>query len=252
MIISLSGKMQSGKNTTANIIQYLIDSDKNQYKISESNYNDYIKNKHYLKCDFQQKAFAGKLKEVVALLTGCTVQDLESQEFKNKVMSNDWAYVVGEDHTPVSLARYANDEIFKADPKRFIKNYTYREFLQLLGTQAMRDIIHENVWVNALMSDYKPGPFYPNVPIEDHAKLPNWIITDTRFPNELEAVVKNGGITIKVVRHVLDLNSSVVGSHASETALDNAEFKYHIINNGTIDELVEQVAIILKTEKIIK
>jgi hypothetical protein len=29
---------------------------------------------------------------------------------------------------------------------------------------------------------------------------PNWIITDMRFPNEMEAIVEKGGITINIVR----------------------------------------------------
>lgn len=36
-----------------------------------------------------------------------------------------------------------------------------------------------------------------------------------------------------------------------ETALDNAKFDYEIINDGTIEDLIEKVRTILITEKII-
>jgi hypothetical protein len=39
--------------------------------------------------------------------------------------------------------------------------------------------------------------------------------------------------------------------HESETALDNAKFDYEIINDGTIEELIEKVKEILIKEKII-
>jgi len=128
---------------------------------------------------------------------------------------------------------------------------TYREFLQKLGTEAMRDGLHTNVWVNALFADYR-GPkmseYNPS----------NWIITDMRFPNELEAVVERKGITVRVVRphgytnpHTGEYKEMPLSYHTSETALDDAEFDYEITNDGSIDDLIEKVRQILITEKII-
>ena len=75
---------------------------------------------------------------------------------------------------------------------------------------------------------------------------PNWIITDMRFPNEMEAVQLREGITIRVVRP-----GTTVGTHPSETALDNAEFDYEIINDGYIADLIDKVIDILTLEKLI-
>ena len=74
----------------------------------------------------------------------------------------------------------------------------------------------------------------------------NWIITDMRFENELEAIVKKGGITIRVVRP-----GTVVGNHPSEVALDGFIMHYEIINDGTIEDLIEKVREILIKENII-
>jgi len=100
---------------------------------------------------------------------------------------------------------------------------------------------------------------------------PNWIISDMRFPNEMEAVKNRGGITIRVNRypkdiiidgnlmifdkgsstHLRELEKIYQNAHASETSLDNANFDYVIDNNGTIEELVEKVRVILQELKII-
>jgi hypothetical protein len=114
-----------------------------------------------------------------------------------------------------------------------------REFLQKLGTEAMREGLHTNVWVNALFADYKP-------PKMSQYNPSNWIITDMRFPNEMEAVVARGGITIRVVRP-----GTSVGTHPSETALDDAHFDHVISNDGTIEDLIERVRQILTIEGII-
>lgn len=75
---------------------------------------------------------------------------------------------------------------------------------------------------------------------------PNWIITDMRFPNEMEAVELREGVTIKVVRP-----GTAVGTHPSETALDDAYFDHVISNDGTIEDLIEKVRQVLTIERII-
>jgi hypothetical protein len=159
--------------------------------------------------EFEVKKFAGKLKQTASLLTGVSVKHFEDQEFKKLDMNPEWGM-------------------------------TYREFLQKLGTEAMRDGLHTNVWVNALFTDYRLW--------SDGSKdwYPNWIITDMRFENELEAIVKKGGITIRVVRP-----GTVIGNHPSETALDGFIMHYEIINDGTIEDLIEKVKEILIKEQII-
>jgi hypothetical protein len=95
--------------------------------------------------------------------------------------------------------------------------------------------------------------------------LPNWIITDMRFPNEMEAVVEKGGITIRVVRPKVEslvdkmrpYSDSVhygipmPEEHPSETALDGHTMHYEIINDGTIEDLVEKVREILTKQGIL-
>lgn len=217
MIISLSGKMGSGKDTVGNIIHYLLDNknlDGNQGFNPDYNYAIGFSK-------FKTKKFADKLKEIACMLIGCTREQLEDQEFKKSFLYLEWGY-------------WQTSNIFK--------QMTVREFLQKLGTNAMRNGLHENVWVNALMCDYKPESYKRIDVVYTASSLPNWIITDTRFPNELEAVKKHDGITIKITRP----NCVTADLHPSETALDDVKFDYEIINDGTIQDLVLKVKEVLK------
>lgn len=97
MILALSGRIKAGKSTVANIIQLLIGRDKLQHEhpntifenMLNPNYiNSYSKEELEGISNWKQVAFAAKLKQIVALLIGCTVQDLESQEFKELTMTD--------------------------------------------------------------------------------------------------------------------------------------------------------------------
>jgi hypothetical protein len=217
-IIGINGKIGSGKDTVGKIIQYLTSkqaTSKGSYSYCEEMGLIYI-------VDWEIKKFAGKLKEIASLLTGIPVKKFEDQEFKKTNLSDEWS----------SLQQSGRNKVWD--------HMTVREFLQKLGTEAMREGLHTNVWVNALFADYKAGdPEYD-------AFYPNWIITDMRFPNEMEAVVAKGGITIRVVRP-----GTTVGTHPSETSLDGNIMHYEIINDGTIEDLVERVREILTERGII-
>ena len=110
---------------------------------------------------------------------------------------------------------------------------TVREFLQRLGTEAMREGLHENVWLNAIYSDF------------DFEKS-KWCITDMRFKNELESVKKNCGITVRINRP-----NSIIIDHPSETELDNEQFDYVIENNGTLEDFEQKIDDLLQKFNII-
>ena len=217
-LIGINGKIGSGKDTVGKIIQYLVNPSE-YYDIHEWINSSDLNGRDF---NWKIKKFAGKVKEIASLLTGFSIEMFESQEFKQRQMSEDW-------------------------------NMTYRTFLQKLGTEAMRDGLHTNVWVNALFADYKEefiskgiGGFHDPRPSYKSIGFPNWIITDMRFPNEMEAVVEKNGITIRVNRPGISLLD-----HPSETSLDTAEFDYTIVNDSTIEDLVIKVREILVKEKII-
>jgi len=145
---------------------------------------------------------------------------------------------------------------------------TVRDFLQKLGTDALRNGLHENVWVNALMSDYtrpvdlelfmyaneytderdlsncKEIPFSGEhlVDYYEKIKLPNWVITDTRFENEAKAIKSKGGIVIRIERSGI----KPINDHPSEIGLDGWNFDYVIDNSSSFDELKNKIKNIMQ------
>lgn len=254
MIIGISGKKGHGKDLVAKIIQYLVSEDARKQTGYDISFDDFLNkawNEETLS-GWKVKRFADKLKDMVCMLLGCTRKQLENREFKKKELGEEWyLYEVVEFNKIITQEEFDNLTDNQKEYFELVK-LTPRKILQLLGTEAGRNIIHPNIWVNALMSEYKnysrseftkgkgiinPNPVYPN-----------WIIPDVRFPNELAAVKAKGGITIRIER------PSVISddNHESETALDDAEFDYTVINEGTVEELINKVEDILIKENVIK
>lgn len=258
-IIGISGKIGSGKDTIGTIIQVLTDDN-----LTDGEVFEIIEGRLALTPGtetWEIKKFAGKLKQITALLLGCTVEQLEDRDFKEKELGEEWArykvvemvgdldriyedvYFVDEQD---AISYMEEDSEMRHYPEKEI--LTPRKLLQLLGTEAGRDIIHPNIWVNALFADYKEVKKYhknnaKSLLKEGYAykELPNWIITDVRFLNEAQAIKDRGGYLIRINR-----GDGNTGDHPSETALDNyTDWDFTIDNNGTIDQLLDKVKAIL-------
>ena len=188
--------------------------------------------------NYQIKKFADKLKDIACLLIGCTREHLEDREFKEKELGEKWwRYKIHDG----SVFRWATLEEYNKEGKyqKFIVKLTPRKLLQLLGTECGREILHPNIWVNALFADYSDRQFRGST---YESQISKWIITDCRFPNEAQAIVDRGGIVIRVNRY--DENGmpyKTLNNHPSETSLDNYEFDHVINNNGSIEELIEKI-----------
>jgi hypothetical protein len=268
MIIGISGKIKSGKDTVGGIVNYLIA--KKYWKAIDWHFyclegdEERVKQKLLsgqavkLRYDlgmYQTKKFADKLKDIVCLLLGCNRSQLEDRDFKETPLGKEWwvYQLTKKPRKIVEKGYYPNATDNKIADNRFLIKQTPRLILQLLGTEGGRETIHPNIWVNALMTDYdcpcdmerKKGQSYSCMQCTGK---PNWIITDMRFPNELNAVKSRNGITIRVNRPETD---HLAGDHASETALDNSKFDYIITNDGTIEDLIEIVEQILIAENLI-
>lgn len=133
------------------------------------------------------------------------------------------------------LAGSGYDFYSQAGKQEFMPEWglTVGEFLQKLGTDGIRDGLHQNAWVLALFAGLEE---------DEHA-----LITDCRFPNELDAIRERGGIVIRVEGDPLKQRGDGTrnDNHPSETALDGASFDYTLYNTGTLDELREQVSTLL-------
>lgn len=250
MIIGINGYIGSGKDTIGAIIQELtrppLEGDKG-YKNMEGDIVPLLKGTS----NFEIKKFAEKLKQIASMLTGIPREKFEDQEFKKTFLSKEWNYQIAKPRTSVYQKNKEWEE----------KQMTVRELLQKLGTEAIRDGLHTNAWVNALFADYKPTMTYSFGVIdfseakegkmqeigEPYKVYPNWIITDVRFPNEAQAIKDKGGVIIRVDRKVDEVPYQTLEQrHPSETSLDDWRFDYYISNNGTLDRLKMKVEEVLQ------
>lgn len=158
---------------------------------------------------FVKMSFADALKEAVSCIFGWSRELLDDQKFK------------------------ATEDPFWG--------MTPRAVLQRVGTDAMRNRIRSDVWVKALELRIRN---YSN----SQRTEPRVVITDMRFPNEVEAVKAWGGKAVQVIRPNNMLGLAVEGSasHASEHALDDyTGWDYTLYNDGTLESLDTKVIEIL-------
>ena len=95
---------------------------------------------------------------------------------------------------------------------------------------------------------------------KEKVKYPNWIISDTRFPNELEAVKNRKGVCIKIERDFEQLYKDkgisipanlIHSNHLSETALDSyKDWDLVIYNDNDLEQLIDNVRIFMFNFKI--
>lgn len=204
MIIGIAGRKQCGKDTICKMIQYLSWMKTNP---SVAGIEPTFKHFKYLDegpygitSNYEKHAWADSLKVCSSVIMSCNPSLFEREDFKNKV---------------------CDLQITNADGKLL----TNREFLQKFGTEVGR-AIDPDLWVKALMCKY-----------DTCIETPHWIIPDTRFPNEANAILKREGLLIKVVR-----DTGLNDDHLSEHALDGYDkFDYIIDNNGSMEDLLTQV-----------
>lgn len=288
-LIAISGKIGSGKDTVGDILK-LLSVDEKEFTPTTTNIVADIKMDGYYasicSSPYKIKKFADKLKDIVCMLIGCTREQLEDREFKDKELGKEWWYYKQETGPGGKCLIPYSESINTPSIERAVHKLTPRLLLQLLGTDCGRQIIHPQIWVNSLFADYKATMEFNGEPkqVKDgfeypmkNVVLPNWIITDCRFPNEAKAVKDRGGVVIRVDRPlkagdkfksegeeftVVEVTPNLktgggwcywtkdgtyvtslrVDGHESETALDwYTDFDYVIENDGTIQELVEKI-----------
>jgi hypothetical protein len=239
MIIGFSGKKQSGKTTSGNFILSLFIM---ELKLAESAYID--SDGRIIVSDLLgQKQYSGVL---------------------DTTFSNSKDYIIGQviDKLCPIAKIYSFADVLKQDICMNILGLTYdqcygsdddkneltdlvwpntdnpmsaRDVMQYVGTDIFRKI-KPSVWVDATMNRIK----------KDNPKVA--LITDCRFPNEVQAIRENGG---KVVRLTKDPYQS---KHISETILDSDVYDWSnfdfVIDNKDMTILDQCLALDEKLKEI--
>jgi hypothetical protein len=196
-------------------------------ELTEENYNSLKDCQVY---NFENVKFAKKLKEISAMLLGVPIESFESEDFKNMVLGEQWWCYVSDYG---NVLPYLNPKENQNYEDYTLVKMTPRIFLQRLATDAVRWNLHPDTWINSTLADYKPKKF--------------WVITDTRFPNELSAIERTAKcLKIKVLRP----DQEITDFHESEIALDAYQnWDFVIENNGSLGELISKVKQVLLETK---
>ena len=253
MLIGISGKKNTGKDEVGSIIQYLTTKIIHSYSYQDFINVDILSINETLGSSWKIKKYAAKLKQIVSILLNIPVHMLEREDVKNRVLGPQWdRYKLRYEYMNVKnferTIYFANEkDMMKHIETETLKNrirvleggltkITIRILLQEIGTQAMRNMIHPDIWVNSLFEGYEP-------------KCDKYIITDVRFLNEAQAIKDRDGIIIRLERE-----TNTDDQHESEIALDDHYnmFNHVVDNNGNINDLVEKIRIILSEHNLIK
>ena len=188
---------------------------------------DYLVNIH----QFRRESFANTLKDAVAQVFGWNRDMLEGRTRQ----SREWRE--------------------RVDPwwsKRLnMPNLTPRWVLQYWGTEVCRRAFHDDIWIAALENKLR-------------SSNDDIVISDCRFPNEINSIKAAGGIVVRVVRGVepdwydaaVSANRGPNGNvswalsraklerlkvHASESSWVGTKFDAEVDNNSSMDHLLNQI-----------
>ena len=183
---------------------------------------------------FKKESWAGSLKDAVSSIFGWDRELLEG------------------------TTKYSREWREQVDPwwseRLQIHNLSPRWILQQWGTEVCRQHFHNHIWIASV----------ENKLLNSKDDI---VLTDTRFPNELEAIKKLGGITIRISRgpkpiwydDAIAVNAGPrhmtwalsmdrlgrLNIHPSEYSSVGLKYDYEIDNDGTIDDLHSKIKAIL-------
>jgi len=233
--ITLSGKKQTGKDSSAKIIR--------QYLVSES-FSFCLDNEGEVRLQSAVGVgplgvdgvnrvhivhFADVLKKACHLIFGIPLEDMETEEGKQKITHVKWP-------TPEYQSVQDREIIVGYKPYQGCTALymTVREILQFVGTDLLRNQLDPDIWVESVFRQ----PWKENEVV---------IIADARFPNEADVAVRYG-LLINIERDT-GLKSD---GHKSEHALnDYADYHYSVDNNHSVDDLVAHLNDIMLTQDIL-
>jgi hypothetical protein len=192
-IVIMTGKAQSGKDTACSYVRGFL---------KEHGYSSKI------------YPFADSLKQVCVNILGLEYNQCWGENSdKNTLTQFKWSDL------PMSSSDIAI--IMQNKPmSKLTDHMTARDVMQVFGTNIFRRF-YQDCWVQATIKKIK------------EENLDFALISDARFPNEINYATFYAPIVIKFTRNPLN------NQHESETALDNYDFsnikKFHSIQNDDMD-----------------
>ena len=171
----------------------------------KQNGKDTIANYLHSRYKYNHLSFAGALKEGVKALFDFSEQQVNGD--LKEVIDNRWGV------SPRVVMQKFGTEIIREGAQKIVPN------------------IGNNFWVKRLELDLQ------------RMKGEKIVISDVRFPNEIQKIKELGGIVILVDRP--SMNANCHDCHASENSINKEDADYVVINDSTMAELYKKIDEIL-------
>lgn len=239
-IIGIAGTKGSGKDTVANMINYIFA--KGVANATYANYVVMAKKTQYTKSD-RIIHFADVPKKIISLMFGIPIDKLNDRKYKDEMFYNlnsgtfldqmavtldkikDKKYaIIGIDYLEYfSLAKAIKHNIGK------IPIIKVRTLLQYIGTEIGRKQLFDDIWVKRCIANA--------VDVAEARRL--CVIADVRFANEANAIsnINNESLYGGVIVLKRNINDSC--EHESENIDFTGDFE--IVNSGTLITLFYEV-----------
>lgn len=222
---------------------------------------------------YKIKQFSEKPKEIVSNLLSVNKHLLNDREFKQKQLDENWWYYESK-YKKINYLE-AKNTLINIENFELIKP-TVNELLITIAEDLKKQ--NPNIWSNILLDNYKEESkgtisdcidYYSNCNnckerffgykyqkfcnkciLDNNFKIfPQWLITDLRFKNELEYIIKLDGIKIRINRIYNNLNNEEIKrlEHYTEKELDDYIYWDYIIeNNSNLSDFIQEIIIVYK------
>jgi len=180
---------------------------------------------------FRRDSFANSLKDAVSFIFG-------------------WDRTLLEGKTKESRAWREQVDMWWAE-RLSIPHLTPRWILQYWGTEVLRNHFHDDIWIASLENRLRKT-------------TDNIVISDVRFPNEIQSIHNSGGIVVRIKRGLdpdwyqdavnvnkgpTNLSWAISKSrleelkiHTSETSWVGLNIDHTLENDSTIDDLFQKIS----------
>lgn len=180
---------------------------------------------------FRRDSFANSLKDAVSFIFG-------------------WDRTLLEGKTKESRAWREQVDMWWAE-RLSIPHLTPRWILQYWGTEVLRNHFHDDIWIASLENRLRKT-------------TDNIVISDVRFPNEIQSIHNSGGIVVRIKRGLdpdwyqdavnvnkgpTNLSWAISKSrleelkiHTSETSWIGLNIDHTLENDSTIDDLFQKIS----------
>lgn len=235
-IIGIAGIKGSGKDTVANMINYIFA--KGVTNATYANYVVMAKKTQYTKSD-RVIHFADIPKRIISLMFGIPVSKLNDRKYKDEMFYNLNSGTFLEPTTVIYDDRYSIIDIDYLTHYSLAQAIKYnigktpiikvRTLLQYVGTEIGRKQLFDDIWVKRCIANA--------VDVAEARRL--CIIADVRFANEANAIsnINNDFLYGGVI--VIKRNNIDKCEHESENIDFTGDFE--IINDGTLMNLFYKV-----------